>query len=113
MAYVRTLHKAFPQLDDGVFVVIRNPALMPLTALVPEEQVERDAQGRPKDLARLREVNARWLASFITEWHVPDPADESDEPALLGEPSAATVGRCPGLITSWIVDQITAVTDPS
>lgn len=96
----------YDDLGEGCFVKIKNPKLLPLSKLIPEE-VETDAAGAPVDKdAPLNAVYAR-MASVIIDWCVWDPDDESDNPALLELPATAeTVAKLPASITEAIAEQL-------
>jgi hypothetical protein len=103
----RTITETFDDLAEGIFVTIKNPALMTEEQLRPKRDVS-----KIKDRKEQSAASNAWLATFITDWHVLDAEDISDEPAALGEPCAETVAKCPAPITSWIVRKIQAVSDP-
>lgn len=103
----RTLTENFDDLAEGVYVTIKNPALMTEEGLRPRRDVT-----KIKDRKEIAKATSAWLASFILDWHVYDAEDFSDEPSVLGDPSAETVAKCPAAITAWIVRKITEVSDP-
>lgn len=97
MAYTnRTIRLAFdgtddnlPLLGDDIWVVIRNPMLMPMSVLQPDVQIELNAEGQPTDPVAAVKGTMNIVTKLIADWNVYDPTDFSDAPALL--PLPATV----------------------
>ena len=87
----RTRRLDFPELGADVWVVIRNPLLLPLE---PDEWDGLTVAQR----GRARYV--RWIAS----WNLPDPASETDE--LLGPPSDDTVARAPSGVLRRVLQEV-------
>jgi hypothetical protein len=101
MAYTnRTVRLAFdgtddtlPDLGTDIWVVIRNPLLMPASMLQGSADLQLDANGAPVD--RMAAINASLeIASrLVVEWNVYDPADVSETPMPLGLPATAEMMR--------------------
>lgn len=93
-------------LGEGCFVRIKNPKLLPLSKLMPED-VETDATGVPVDKdAPLNAVYDR-IASVILDWRVWDPDDDSDTPTVLPlPPTAEIVAKLPASISEAIAAQL-------
>ena len=103
----RSLTQTFDDLALGMYVTIKNPALLPAGQLAPRTDIStvKNAEQREKI------VNG-WLASFITDWHIFDVRDFGSEPVVLGAPNSETVGGCPAAVTAWLVERIREVSDP-
>jgi len=104
----RKIRQDFDDLAAGVWVEIKNPSMLPEDALSPDRDMTKIKDKRE----RQRVVNG-WIASFIVDWHVYDLEDYSDDPAILGDPCAEAISRCPSVITNWIALQIRSAADPS
>jgi hypothetical protein len=103
----RKITETFDDLAEGIYVTIKNPALMPEEALRPRRDLS-----KIKDRKEIAKATNAWLGTFILDWNVYDAEDFSDDPAVLGDPCAETVAKCPAAITSWIARKIMEVSDP-
>jgi len=107
MSSNRTITQTFEALGDDVYVTIKNPDFCTDAQLTPKTDIS-----KIKDRGKQTEAADRWLASFVVDWHVYDTTDESDNPAVLGDPDEHTIALCSAKITRWIVAQVQAVSDP-
>lgn len=100
----RTIRKDFDDLGDDIWVSIRNPKLLPLDKLTPED-IPVGPNGEPRKDDMLAATNAL-IAGVIATWSVPDPGDDRDDAPSMPL-SAESVGKLPVEILSWIQEQIT------
>lgn len=107
----RTIRQDFDELADGIYVVIRNPKLLPEDKLVPRK-IRKLANGEfnMDDAAR---AGAELFASLITDWFVYDATDDSDEPEPLGEATPENVRKLPVMITNWLGEQVEGARRPT
>lgn len=108
MPNARTITETFETLGDDVYVTIKNPDFLTADQLAPKTD-----PSKFKERSKQKAIVDRWLATFVVDWHVYDTTDESNDPALLGDPDEHTIALCSARITRWIVAQIEAVSDPS
>jgi hypothetical protein len=102
----RTLRFDWPDLGEDCHAVIRNPLLEPMEPA--EMQTFTSDPAEMLRRARLRQ--ARW----IIEWAVWDPADESDDPAVLPLPSVdpTVFDRAPVAVFDRIAEQVNELRRP-
>lgn len=100
----RTIRKDFDDLGDDIWVSIRNPKLLPLEALTPDD-VPVGPNGEPAKDDMIHVTNGL-IAGVVASWNVPDPSDDRDDAPTM-EVSADSVGKAPVEILSWIQGQIT------
>lgn len=105
----------FPELsepDDPIYVVIRNPRLMPLEVLIPG--VATDEDGNALDARELRRDGYRRMAELIVNWHVYDPFSVEDVPGPMAVPATAeAVEKLPARIQMRIGEEMAKATDPT
>lgn len=80
---------AYPMLGDDIWVVINNPAIVPMSKLQPDSPIELSPDGTPKDSKAAVQGTLEICAKLIVGWNVYDPADASESPTPL--PLPATV----------------------
>lgn len=103
----RTITEHFDDLAPGIYVTMKNPAMMPASALAPKQDLS-----KIKDRQKIMELSNAWLASFVVDWKVYDVTDFGSEPVELGDPDADTINRCPSPVTTWMIRKISEVSDP-
>lgn len=113
----RTVTLNFPELSeegDDVHVVIKNPRILPLAELEPED-VATGADGQPDPKKAIVAMNAM-LANLVKAWHVWDAtvtSDADEDQKLLPLPAtAASVAKLPWEIQKALMDQVTSVVNP-
>lgn len=110
----RTILLDFPELSeegDRVHVIIRNPRLVPMQDLIPDD-VPTSADGKPDQNAQLA-AGMAVIARLITAWHVYDATSAEDDQPLLGLPAtAALVAKLPMEIQNRIGEEIHKVRNP-
>lgn len=108
----RSLTLEFPELsedNDRVYVVIRNPKMVPLEDLVPDS-VPTGPDGQPINKQAARYKTYDKIAGLITDWHVYDAkAVGEDQPLLELPATAALVARLPFDISDRLVDELNRV----
>jgi len=90
-----TFREEFPDLFDGAFVEIRNPALMSMGE-VRTIQAELGDEASDEDRGRLV------LARLILAWNLP-PVDDPDAGPLPVPPSPQDLERIPSPVYLWLL----------
>ncbi|WP_327066903.1 hypothetical protein [Kitasatospora sp. NBC_01302] len=110
----RTILLDFPEFSeegDRVHVIIRNPRLVPVQDLIPDE-VPDGPDGKPDQKAQLASGMAI-IARLVVAWHVYDATSMAEDQPLLGLPaSAELVAKLPMEIQNRISDEIAKVRNP-
>lgn len=102
-----------PNLGENIFVVIRNPMLMPPSMLLPAVDVPLGPDGTPVDRDAAMRAGSEVLARLVVDWHLFDPMDDSDDPQPL--PLPATTDHLmiiPSIITRAIGLVLTKARNP-
>lgn len=100
----RTIRKDFTDLGDDIWVSIRNPKLLPLDKLTPED-IPVGPTGEPRKEDMISATNTL-ISGVIASWNVPDPGDDRDDAPSM-ELSPESVGKLPVEILSWVQEQVT------
>ncbi len=121
----------FPELGEGVSVLMKNPQLLPPSEITPEDVVTDDS-GRPTDPQAANESMYKVMARLIVAWKVYEafaPGDTLDidpdaDPAelfnslgagaqeRLGKVTPENVAKLPLAIINRIGEEIGRVADP-
>jgi hypothetical protein len=91
-------------LGDDVWVVVRNPLLMPQSMLLPKREVATNPDGSAVNRQEAIAAGAEVIADLIAEWNLTDVMDLADEPAVL--PLPATVDMILGQVPAAIGETI-------
>jgi hypothetical protein len=98
---------------DQIYVSIRNPRLLPMDHLRPSANLTLDANGRPVDVEAAEADGYAKMAELITDWHVYDGMDDSDDPRPLDLPATpAAVRRLPNTIQQVLFQELEKVANP-
>lgn len=113
MGYAKAIKRLnFPDLsedDDPIWVEIRNPKTLPLRQLMPDSDVETDADGKPMDRAAATMATFGILAGLVTNWHVYNATSDDDQPLPLPA-TAAHIDSLPFEIQQELMAEMKAVT---
>ena len=102
----RTIRLDFPELGKGCFVVIKNPALEPLTVKLPLAATLTDEER----ISAVLERSQANVAQLVVDWCVWDPADNKRMPLPAEDPSV--MSRCPSAIMNVIATEVAERTNP-
>ena len=98
MGYKNALiRQEFPDLFDGAFVEIRNPATL---SWGEARRIRDDAPVEASEDEKTR----HFVGAFVKAWNLP-PVDDPDADPLPVPPSAADMDRIPAIVYAWIVDR--------
>lgn len=107
----RALTLEFPELSedgDRVYVMIRNPKLVPIEQLLTGVPVGADGQPLDRELARRKGYEK--IANLVIDWHVYDATAVGEEQPLLGLPATADlVAKLPFEISERIAEEVNRV----
>jgi hypothetical protein len=94
-----------PNLGDDVWVVVRNPLLMPQALLTPKREVALNPDGTPVNRAEGIQAGTEVIAGLIASWNLTDVLADNDDvvpitpEALLNQVPAA-VGDIVGQVVA-------------
>lgn len=77
----------YPMLGDDIWITILNPMLMPASKLQAGNDVKLGPDGQPTDMVAAMRAGHMLLAQLVVDWHVYDPTDDSEDPAVLPLPA--------------------------
>lgn len=97
---------AYPQLGDDIWVVIKNPLLMPASAIQTDTNIQVDANGNPVDRNAAMEAGFEIASRLVVSWNVYDPDDSEDNPAPLPLPATPHALRILPLSISNAISEI-------
>lgn len=103
----------FDELDEGLFVTIKNPRLYLKATDLPSPEV--DADGKV-DVASATQAAYSALASLIVDWKMWDLAAEGDEVELAQpslDPSVLNPDRCPPYVLTKVMSEVSRLVNPT
>jgi hypothetical protein len=110
----RTVMLDFPDLSedgDRIHVVIKNPKVVPLAELRPQN-VTLGPDGNPNE-DEAESATYRIIAGLVKAWHVYDATSlEEDQPELALPATPESVAKLPMMITERIAEEIAKVVSP-
>lgn len=103
----------FPDLGDGVYVVLRNPKTLPPSKMKPEG-IQLDATGNPVDEEDAERAMLAVIAKLVRDWNVYDASSDEDEQPLLPLPATTESMEClPLEILKRLSEEIRLAVNPS
>jgi hypothetical protein len=97
---------------EDLWVVIRNPRIMPTKMLTPAE-VKTDENGRPVDPAAADRAMYEVLARLVHDWNLTDPmAEDQDNAQVLPRTVDAFVESVPLAVINYLSNEVIRSTDP-
>ncbi len=103
-----------PYLGDDLWVIVRNPMLMPQSLLTTKRDVAMNSDGTPVSRDEAMQAGSEVVAGLIVDWNLTDVLDLAEHSPVLGIPTNADVLRhhVPSVVSEVIAQMLGRARNP-